>query len=132
MPRRIINLCPGHRSSRFSSAKKLPSSLRFRFWCDYPLNQCLKSWIAMQRIKQWIGIDPANVGAVALFVTLFEPAQRFVFVVQAEIKQSAQIADDLAVLTYVIELTQHLPRRIFVTSVRFGLRPERRHSRVVA
>ena len=86
----------------------------------------------MQRIKQWINVDPANVGAVALPVTLFEPAQRFVFIVKDEIKQRAQVAEHLAVLTYLIELAQHSLRSIRVTSVRFGLRPERRHSRVVA
>src|SRR5207244_2344841 len=83
-------------------------------------------------LKQWIDVDPANVGAVALLVTLFEPAQRFVFIIQAEIKQSSQVANHLAVLTHLIELAQHSPRSILVISVRFGLRPERRHSRAVA
>src|SRR5689334_14637697 len=78
------------------------SSRYFRFWCDHSFDQCFKARIAMQRIKQWIDVDPANVGAVAFFVTLFEPAQRFVFIVQAKIKQRAQVANDLALLTYLI------------------------------
>src|SRR5205809_3000725 len=103
-----------------------------RFRRDDFLDKRFESRIAVQRIEQWIYLDPADVGAVAFLVTLFEPAQRFIFIVQAEIKQSAQVADYLTVLTYLIELAQHSPRGILVTSVSFSLSAQHRHIRIVA
>src|SRR2546423_11770334 len=88
--------------------------------------------IAAQRIEQWIDFDPVDVGAVAFFETLFEPAKRLLFVIQAEVEQSSPVAEHLTALTYVIEIAQHSQRGVFVTSVRFGLSPERRHKWVVA
>src|SRR6266498_5395811 len=84
-------------------------SCRFSpFWTNDFLDQRFETRIAMQRIEQWIDLDPADVGAVAFLETLFEPAQRFIFIVQAQIKQSAQIANHLTVLTDLIKLGQHL------------------------
>src|SRR6266576_6813698 len=112
-----------------SAPRRSSRSSLLCFWLrrnDF-LHQRLESRIAVQRIEQWIYFDPADVGAVAFLVTLFEPAQRFIFVVQAEIKQSAQVADYLTVLTYLIELAQPSPRGILVTIVSFGLSAQHRH-----
>jgi len=43
-----------------------------------------------------------------------------------------QLSDHLALLTHLIELAQHLPRGILITSVGFGLCAERRHEWIVA
>src|SRR5213083_1755759 len=96
------------------------------------LHQCLEARIAVQRIEQWIYLDPANVGAIAFLETLFKPAQRFIFIVQAEIKQSAHVANHLALLTYLIELAQHSQRGILVASASFSLRAKHRHIYIVA
>src|SRR5436190_19855992 len=95
------------------------------------LHQCLEARIAVQRIEQWIYFDPADVGAVAFLETLFEPAQRFIFIVQAQIKQRAQIANHLAVLTYLVELGQHSQRGILLTSQSFSLSAKCRHKWVI-
>src|SRR5437868_10899469 len=102
------------------------------FGRNHLLHERFEARIAVQRIEQWIYFDPADVGAVAFLVTLFEPAQRFIFIVQAEIKQSAQVADYLTVLTYLIELAQHSPRGILVTRVSFSRSAKRRNKRVLA
>src|SRR5437899_5651194 len=102
------------------------------FGRDELLHERFEARIAVQRIEQWIYFDPADVGAVAFLETLFEPAQRFIFIVQAQIKQSAQIANHLTVLTDLIKLGQHLQRGILVTSVSFGLSAQHRHIRIVA
>src|SRR5437762_11175472 len=96
------------------------------------LHQCLEARIAVQRIEQWIYFDPADVGAVAFLETLFEPAQRFIFIVQAEIKQSTQVANHLTALTHLIEIAQHSQSGIFVTSVSFSLSAQHRHICIVA
>src|SRR5204863_5960991 len=72
------------------------------FWRNDFLYERFKTRIAVQRIEQWIDLDPANVGAVAFLEILFEPAKRFIFIVQAQIKQSAQVANYLALLTYLV------------------------------
>src|SRR5437762_5584172 len=99
----------------------------FRFLSRHFSYEGFEARIAVQRVEQWIYFDPADVGAVAFLEALFQPAQRFIFIVQAEIKQGAQVANHLAVLTYLIELAQHSPRSILVTSVSLGRRAKRRH-----
>src|SRR5882724_13083503 len=91
------------------------------FGRNHLLHERFEARIAVQRIEQWIYFDPADVGAVAFLETLFEPAQRFIFIVQAQIKQSAQVANHLTVLTDLIEIVQHSQRGILVTSVSSGL-----------
>src|SRR6266511_3319345 len=99
-----------------ASARK--RSCRFSpFWTNDFLDQRFETRIAMQRIEQWLDFDPADVGAVAFLETLFEPAQRFIFIVQAEIKQGAPVANHLAALAHFIKLGQRLQRGILVTSV---------------
>src|SRR5213078_979409 len=110
-------------------------SYRSSLWCfrrDHFLHQRFETRVAVQWIEQWIYLDPAEVGAGVFLEALFEPAQRFIFVVQAEIKQRAQVADHLALLTYLIELAQHSQRGILVTSVSFSLSAQHRHIRIVA
>src|SRR5438309_9670638 len=102
------------------------------FGRDDLLHERFEARIAVQRIEQWIDFDPADIGAVAFLETLFEPAQRFIFIVQAEIKQSAQVANHLAVLAYLIEIAQHSQRRILVASLSFSLSAKRRHKWIVA
>src|SRR6266480_4667252 len=101
------------------------------FGRNHLLHERFEARIAVQRIEQWIYFDPADVGAVAFLETLFEPAQRFLFIVQAEIKQSAQVANHLAVLTDLIKLGQHLQRGILVTSQSFSLSAKCRHKWVI-
>src|SRR5207248_8788843 len=97
------------------------------FGRNHLLHERFEARIAMQRIEQWIYLDPADVGTVAFLETLFEPAQRFSFIVQVEIKQRAQVANHLAVLTYLIEIAEHSQRGILVTSLSFGRSAHRRH-----
>src|SRR6266576_3363314 len=104
----------------------------FRFWSRHFLDKRFETRIAVQRIEQWIYLDPADVGAVAFLQILFEPTHGFIFIVQAEIKQGAQVADYLTVLTYLIELAQHSPRGILVTRVSFSLSAQHRHIYIVA
>src|SRR6266480_4348896 len=102
------------------------------FGRNHLLHERFEARIAVQRIEQWIYFDPADVGAVAFLVTLVEPAERFIFIVQAEIKQSTQVADYLTVLTYLIELAQHSTRGILITRVSSGLSAQHRHIYIVA
>src|SRR5882724_10805366 len=102
------------------------------FWRHNLLYERFEARIAVQRIEQWIDLDPTDVGAVAFLEILFKPAQRFIFIVQAEIKQSAQVAKHLAVLTHLIEITQHSQCGILVTSLSFSRSAQRRHKCVVA
>src|SRR5437870_2677656 len=106
-----------------SAPRRSSRSSLLCFWLrrNHLLHERFEARIAVQRIEQWIYFDPADVGAVAFRETLFEPAQRFIFIVQAQIKQSAQIANHLTVLTDLIKLGQHLQRGILVTSVSFSL-----------
>src|SRR5438132_5744796 len=101
------------------------------FGRNHLLHERFEARIAVQRIEQWIYFDPADVGAVAFLETLFEPAQRFIFIVQAQIKQSAQVANHLAVLTYLVELGQHSQRGILLTSQSFSLSAKCRHKWVI-
>src|SRR6266700_3797993 len=102
------------------------------FGRNHLLHQRFEARIAVQRIEQWIYFDPADVGAIAFLETLFKPAQRFIFIVQAEIKQSAHVAYHLALLTYLIELAKHSQRVILVASAIFSLRAKHRHIYIVA
>src|SRR6266404_4969650 len=102
------------------------------FGRNHLLHERFEARIAVQRIEERIYLDPTDVGAVAFLEILFEPAQSFIFIVQAEIKQSAQVANHLALLTYLIEIAQHSPRGIFVTSVSSGLSAQHRHICIVA
>src|SRR5207249_3273577 len=56
-----------------------------------------------QRVDQ-LDID-ADIAAVAFYKTLFEPAQRLLLIVQAEVEQGAPVGEHLAVLTYLIEVS---------------------------
>src|SRR5437016_12557505 len=105
-----------------------------RFHCRFSflsandfLHERLETRIAVQRREKWIYFDPADVGSVAFLETLFKPAQRLLLIVQAEIKQSAPVAEHFAVLTHLMEIGQHLLRGTLVTSVSFSLSAERRH-----
>src|SRR6267154_382579 len=84
-----------------SAPRRSSRSSLLCFWLrrnDF-LHQRLETRIAVQRIEQWIYFDPADVGAVTFLETLFEPAQRFIFIVQAEIKQGAAVSNHFAVPT---------------------------------
>src|SRR5439155_27237992 len=122
-------LPPSPRLRRDKSKRGSVSLLIFR--CYYFFNEGLKARVAVKRIEQGIYLDRTNVGAVALLVAVLEPAQRFILIIQAEIKQGAQVADHFVLLTYIVELAQHPPRGILVASVCFSHRPKRRHIRVV-
>src|SRR5439155_7021345 len=84
-----------------SAPRRSSRSSLLCFWLprnDF-LHQRFETRIAVQRIEQWIDFDPADVGAVTFLETLFEPAQRFIFIVQAEIKQGAAVSNHFAVPT---------------------------------
>src|SRR6202030_409612 len=103
------------RKRRFRS-----SLLRLCPRADDLLHQGLETRIAMEWVEQWIDFDPADIGTVAIFETLFEPAQRLLFVVQAEVEQSTPVGEHLAVLTNLIEIGQCLQGCTLVTSQSFS------------
>src|SRR6476661_454436 len=115
-----------------SARRKSCRTSRLCLWRDHFLHEGFKTRIAVQWIEQVIDFDPADVQTIAFIKTLFEPAQRFLLVVQAEIKKRSPIAEPLAVLPYLSELGQHSPRRILAARVCFRCGAQRRHKWIVA
>src|SRR4030095_3974770 len=122
--RRQSRLCK--RCAASARRRSCRDSLRFCFWRDHFLHECFKTRVAVEGIEQGIYVNPADVGAVTFLETLFEPAHRFIFIVQTEIKQRAVVADDFAALTDFIQVAQHSQRSILVTSQSFSLSAQRR------
>ena len=60
----------------------------------------LEARIASERIEKWIGFDKGNVVSVALLVGFLKKAERFLFLVQAQVNQREVVRGNVALLLH--------------------------------
>src|SRR5439155_13934729 len=113
-PARCLERAPNRRRCKrrrlckhFAASARRRSSRSSLSWANDLLHERLETRVAVQWLEQWIHFDPADIGAVAFLEAFFEPAQRLIVIVQAEIKQSAQVANHLALRDWKPDRGQH-------------------------
>ena len=86
----------------------------------------------MERFENRFYIDPTKVRAVAVGITLFEPAERFFFITVGEVDESAVVSQALSVGMHFVELGEGLLRDVFVTPFCFSHGEKGQMQRVAA